>query len=192
MMICAWRTSRRNASVTSMPSMSGRLMSIRTTSGWVSRANCSASSPVRAAPTTSMSDSNWSSLRRFSRVSAMSSTISSRMVPPDASAIPVLGYCPVAGGGGAVGGGGEHHPSLRVRRGGAGPLRRRNRRGGGQSLLLLEGEGAHVQDGGVIDQALAHQPRPLWFLGLGVERLRGDGFGHEPTERRGHRGDALR
>src|SRR5512135_3083516 len=40
--------------------------------------------PERAAPTTSMSDSNCKSLRTFSRVSATSSTISTRTFSPEA------------------------------------------------------------------------------------------------------------
>ncbi len=62
-----------------MPSISGMLMSIRTTSGPSSEARAIASRPDAAAPTTVMSDSNPSSLVRWSRVSGMSSTIRTRI-----------------------------------------------------------------------------------------------------------------
>src|SRR3990172_6276406 len=85
-------TSRRIASVAVMPSMSDILMSIRMTSGLVSLAISMASSPERAAPTTAMSDSNCSSLRMFSRVSAKSSTIKTRILLSVLSAIQVSDY----------------------------------------------------------------------------------------------------
>src|SRR4030042_917188 len=85
-------TSRRIASVAVMPSMSDMLMSIRMTSGLVSLAISMASSPERAAPTTAISDSNCSSLRMFSRVSAKSSTIHTRILLSVLSAIQVSEY----------------------------------------------------------------------------------------------------
>src|SRR5215212_3243151 len=62
-----------------MPSIPGMLMSSSSTSGWSLAASGSASSPEAAAPTTSMSFSKLSSLARCSRVSAMSSTIRTRI-----------------------------------------------------------------------------------------------------------------
>src|SRR5439155_4196206 len=62
-----------------MPSMSGMLMSINTTSGLTWLATVTASLPDAAAPTTSMSVSNPSSFVRWSRVSGMSSTIRTRI-----------------------------------------------------------------------------------------------------------------
>src|SRR3990172_10571782 len=85
MTIWANGTSFNSASVATMPSMSGMLMSMRTTSGWVSWANWMASSPERAEPTIWMSVSNCRSLRMFSRVSAISSTISRRILSPSLS-----------------------------------------------------------------------------------------------------------
>src|ERR1035437_6900898 len=66
-------------SVAVMPSMSGMLMSIRTTSGRILAAISIASAPDDAAPTTSMSGSKPSSLARWSRVSEMSSTMRTRI-----------------------------------------------------------------------------------------------------------------
>src|SRR5262244_2310355 len=70
-----------------MPSMSGMLISIRTTFGLVSLASWMPSRPLRAMPTTSMSGSNCNSLRMFSRVSAKSSTIKTRIFAPALLAI---------------------------------------------------------------------------------------------------------
>src|SRR4030042_41248 len=68
------------ASVADMPSISGMLMSMMTTCGWDSRASVRASLPVRAPPTTSISRSNCSRRRIFSLVSAISSTIRTRIL----------------------------------------------------------------------------------------------------------------
>ncbi len=62
-----------------MPSMSGMLMSIRTTSGVRELARLMASLPDAAEPTTSMSLSKPSSFVRWSRVSGMSSTMRTRI-----------------------------------------------------------------------------------------------------------------
>src|SRR3990172_9736604 len=80
MMIWAKGTSSSTFSVAAMPSMSGMLMSIRTTCGWVCLERVMPSFPVRAAPQTSRSDSNCSNLRMLSRVSAKSSTIRTRIL----------------------------------------------------------------------------------------------------------------
>ena len=66
-------------SVSWIPSMIGMFTSIRTMSGssrWASSRPCL---PSPAVPMTSMSSSNPSSLRRLSRVLAMSSTMRSRI-----------------------------------------------------------------------------------------------------------------
>ncbi len=67
------------SSVVAMPSMSGMLMSIRTTSGESFVARSRASAPDAAEPTTSMSLSKPSSFVRWSRVSGMSSTMRTRI-----------------------------------------------------------------------------------------------------------------
>src|SRR6266511_3850264 len=66
-------------SVAVMPSMSGMLMSMRIASGFRSLAIAMACWPVAALPTTSKSGSNPRSFERFSRVSAMSSTMRMRI-----------------------------------------------------------------------------------------------------------------
>src|ERR1035437_444299 len=66
-------------SVAVMPSMSGMLMSIRTTSGRILAASSIASAPDDAVPTTSISGSKPSSLARWSRVSEISSTMRTRI-----------------------------------------------------------------------------------------------------------------
>src|ERR1035437_2368229 len=72
-------TCAARSSVAVMPSMSGMLMSMRTTSGRILAASSIASAPDDAAPTTSMSGSKPSSLARWSRVSEMSSTMRTRI-----------------------------------------------------------------------------------------------------------------
>src|SRR5664279_4963327 len=71
------RADRRSVDV--MPSMSGMLMSIRTTSGRILAANSIASAPDDAVPTTSISGAKPSSLARWSRVSEISSTMRTRI-----------------------------------------------------------------------------------------------------------------
>ena len=66
-------------SVAVIPSMSGMLMSIRITLGRSFLARVTASWPPPAVPATDMSGSNPMSLARFSRVSAMSSTMRIRI-----------------------------------------------------------------------------------------------------------------
>jgi hypothetical protein len=68
-----------SSSVVAMPSMSGMLMSISTTSGVSFIASWIASAPDAAEPTTSMSVSKPSSFVRWSRVSGMSSTMRTRI-----------------------------------------------------------------------------------------------------------------
>jgi hypothetical protein len=79
MMTDAVGTARAISSVVAMPSMSGMLMSISTTSGVSDDASLMASPPEAAAPTTSMSPSKPSSFERWSRVSGISSTIRTRI-----------------------------------------------------------------------------------------------------------------
>src|SRR5215207_920505 len=66
--------------VASRPSTSGMRMSIRTMSGWSARARSTASAPVEASPTTSMSSARSSSIRKPERTSAWSSASSTRML----------------------------------------------------------------------------------------------------------------
>jgi hypothetical protein len=75
MMIAVAGARIASCSAVAMPSMPGMLMSSRTTSTDFSLASAIASRPEATLPATWMSDSKLSSLARWSRVSSMSSTI---------------------------------------------------------------------------------------------------------------------
>src|SRR6476661_438068 len=76
-----------------MPSMPGILTSIRTMFGSSRSHRLSASSPLSAIPTTSTSGSKRSSFATLSRLSAMSSTIRTRILPLIVLACPALASC---------------------------------------------------------------------------------------------------
>src|SRR5262245_36861468 len=80
MMMAAVGTLADSFSAVSIPSRPGMLMSIRTTSGSSLAAISRPSVPVSATPTTSTSVSKESSFERWSRVSAMSSTMTTRIL----------------------------------------------------------------------------------------------------------------
>src|SRR4051794_30060668 len=79
MMIALVGARTASCSAVSMPSMPGMLMSSRTTSTLLSPASVMASGPDDTLPATNMSGSNPSSFERWSRVSAMSSTMTTLM-----------------------------------------------------------------------------------------------------------------
>src|SRR5262245_16657921 len=80
MMMAAVGTLADSFSAVSIPSRPGMLMSIRTTSGSSLAAISRPSAPLSATPTTSTSVSKESSFERWSRVSAMSSTMTTRIL----------------------------------------------------------------------------------------------------------------
>ena len=75
-----WGASEASTSVAWMPSISGMLTSMRMTSGPSLSASATASLPLVAVATTSMSSSKERSFRRLSRVLEMSSTIKTLIV----------------------------------------------------------------------------------------------------------------